>query len=42
MGILSILLLFALGALFIALAGLGYDMLSAWWLARERSRRWVK
>jgi len=36
MSILSIPLLFALGALGIALAGLGYEMASAWWLSRSR------
>lgn len=38
MDVLQIPLLFALGALGIALVGLGYDMLSAWW----KSRRWVE
>ena len=42
MDVLSIPLLFALGALFIVIAGLGYDMLSAWWWVRERPRRWTK
>jgi len=40
MGILSIPLLFALGALFIVLAGLGYEMASVWMMERERARRW--
>ena len=42
MDVLSIPLLFALGALVIAVAGLGYEMASAWWLARESSRRWIR
>ena len=42
MGILSIPLLFALGALIIAIAGLGYEMASAWMMERERARRWGK
>ena len=41
MSILSIPLLFALGALGIALAGIGYEMASAWWVDRQ-SRRWIR
>ncbi len=36
MSILSIPLLFVAGALVITLAGLGYEMASAWWLSRSR------
>lgn len=41
MDVLSIPLLFAFAALVITLAGIGYEMASAWWADRQ-SRRWSK
>ena len=42
MSVLQIPILFGLGALALVLLGLGYDVLLAWWMERERARRWYK
>jgi len=40
MDVLQIPLMLGLGAIALVLLGLGYEMASAWWMAKERARRW--